>query len=46
MACDYENNADVAGAINVLRLGEAVLSREGQDYAWLACADTSPEVGT
>lgn len=43
--CGYENNADVVGAINVLCLGEAILSSEGQDYARLACADTSPEVG-
>ena len=43
--CGYENNADVVGAINVLRLGEAILSSKGQDYARLACADTSPEVG-
>ena len=43
--CGYENNADVVGAINVLRQGEAILSREGQDYARLACADTSPEIG-
>lgn len=33
--CGYENNADVVGAINVLRAG----------HARLACADTSPEVG-
>ena len=32
--CSYENNADVVGAINVLRAG----------HARLACADTSPEV--
>lgn len=43
--CGYENNADAVGAINVLRLGEAILSSEGQDYARLACADTSPEAG-
>lgn len=33
--CGYEENADVVGAINVLRAG----------HARLACADTSPEVG-
>ena len=33
--CGYENNADLVGAINVLRAG----------HARLACADTSPEVG-
>lgn len=32
--CGYGNNADVVGAINVLRAG----------HARLACADTSPEV--
>lgn len=32
--CGHENNADVVGAINVLRAG----------HARLACADTSPEV--
>lgn len=31
--CGYENNADVVGAINVLRRGEAMLSCEGQDMA-------------
>jgi len=33
--CGFEDNADVVGAINVLRAG----------HARLACADTSPEVG-
>lgn len=33
--CGYENNADVVGAMNVLRAG----------HARLACAETSPEVG-
>ncbi|SCU75404.1 transposase (fragment) [Cupriavidus necator] len=33
--CGFEANADVVGAINVLRAG----------HARLACADTSPEVG-
>lgn len=33
--CGFEENADVVGAINVLRAG----------HARLACADTSPEVG-
>jgi len=32
--CGYENNADIVGAINVLRAG----------HSRLACADTSPEV--
>ena len=35
--CGYENNADVVGAINVLRRGEAMLSSEGQDCVRLAC---------
>ena len=34
MECGFEENADVVGAINVLRAG----------HARLACADTSPEV--
>ena len=34
VACGFEGNADVVGAINVLRAG----------HARLACADTSPEV--
>ncbi|CAG1016093.1 hypothetical protein RHIZO_05271 [Rhizobiaceae bacterium] len=34
-ACDYENHADLVGAINILRAG----------HARLACGDTSPEVG-
>jgi putative transposase len=33
--CGFEENADLVGAINVLRAG----------HAWLACADTSPAVG-
>ena len=33
--CGFEENADLVGAINVLRAG----------HARLACADTSPEVG-
>jgi len=33
--CGFEANADLIGAINVLRAG----------HARLACADTSPEVG-
>jgi putative transposase len=35
--CGYENHADVVGAINVLRRGEAMLSKEGQDDARIAC---------
>lgn len=35
VACGFEENADVVGAINVLRAG----------HARLACADTSPDVG-
>lgn len=35
--CGYANNADVVGAINVLRRGEAHLSNEGPDMARLAC---------
>jgi putative transposase len=35
--CGYENNADVVGAINVLRRGEVMLSSEGRDCARLAC---------
>src|SRR5690606_32059667 len=31
--CGFEENADVVGAINVLRRGEALLSNEGQDDA-------------
>lgn len=49
-ACGYEINADVVGAINVLRRGEALLSSEGQDYARFACqvsdAVGSPATGT
>ncbi|BAX58769.1 RNA-guided endonuclease InsQ/TnpB family protein [Burkholderia stabilis] len=35
VGCTFEENADLVGAINVLRAG----------HARLACADTSPEVG-
>lgn len=35
--CGYANNADVVGAINVLRRGEAHLSNEGLDVARFAC---------
>ncbi|OPD69390.1 transposase, partial [Pseudomonas aeruginosa] len=35
--CGYANNADVVGAINVLRRGEAHLSNEGPDMARFAC---------
>lgn len=37
VACGFEENADVVGAINVLRRGDALLSSEGQGYARLAC---------
>ena len=37
VACGYENNADVVGAINVLRRGEAMIRSEGRDDARLAC---------
>jgi putative transposase len=37
VACGYANNADVVGAINVLRRGEVILSSEGQDCARLVC---------
>jgi transposase len=47
---NFEENADRVGAINVLRRGEALLSREGQDYARLACevsgAVMPPAAGT
>jgi putative transposase len=33
--CGFEENADLVGAINILRAG----------HARLACRDTSPEVG-
>ncbi|WP_396333644.1 RNA-guided endonuclease InsQ/TnpB family protein [Burkholderia anthina] len=50
VACGIEENADVVGAINVLRRGEALLSSEGQDYARLACevsgAVRPPAAGT
>lgn len=35
VVCGYENNADLVGAINILRAG----------HARLACGDTSPAVG-
>ncbi|MCW8972725.1 MAG: transposase, partial [Gammaproteobacteria bacterium] len=48
--CGFEENADVVGAINVLRRGEVLLSSEGQDDARLACevsgAVRSPAAGT
>ncbi|WP_455233308.1 RNA-guided endonuclease InsQ/TnpB family protein [Geopseudomonas aromaticivorans] len=48
--CGFEENADVVGAINVLRRGEAVLSNQGQDDARLACevsgAVRPPAAGT
>jgi putative transposase len=37
--CGYANHADVVGAINVLRRGEAILSSEGQDDARIACGE-------
>jgi putative transposase len=37
VACGFEENADLVGAINVLRRGEALLRNEGQDDARLAC---------
>jgi putative transposase len=33
VACGFRDNADLVGAINVLRRGEVMLSREGQDTA-------------
>ena len=40
VACGYANHADVVGAINVLRRGEALLSSEGQDDARIACGES------
>lgn len=37
LMCAYENNADVVGAINVLRRGEAMFCSEGRDDARFAC---------
>lgn len=37
VTCGYENHADVVGAINVLRRGEAMSRSEGRDDARLAC---------
>lgn len=37
VACGYENQADVVGAINVLRRGEAMIRSEGRDDARFAC---------
>jgi len=42
--CGYESNADLVGAINALRRGEAILSNEGQDNARFAC-EVSGAVG-
>jgi len=41
--CGFEEHADLAGAINVLRRGEAMLASEGQDTgdASLGCASTA-----
>ena len=48
--CGFEENADLVGAINVLRHGEALLSSEGQDDARIACevsgAVMPPAAGT
>lgn len=48
--CGYENHADLVGAINVLRRGEAMLRNEGQDHARIACevsgATRPPAAGT
>ena len=48
--CGFEENADLVGAINVLRRGEALLGSEGQDIARLACkvsgATMPPAAGT
>ncbi len=48
--CGFDENADLVGAINVLRRGEALLSSEGQGYARLACevsgAGMPPAAGT
>jgi putative transposase len=48
--CSFEENADLVGAINVLRHGEALLSSEGQDDARIACevsgAVMPPAAGT
>lgn len=43
VGCGFEENADVVGAINVLRRGEAVLANEGQDTsdASLGCVSTA-----
>ncbi len=37
VTCGYENHADVVGAINVLRRGEAMIRSEGRDDARFAC---------
>lgn len=37
--CGYEANADLVGAINVLRRGEAQLSSEGLELARIACGE-------
>jgi putative transposase len=39
VTCGYENHADVVGAINVLRRGEAFLGSEGPDMARIACGE-------
>lgn len=48
--CGFAENADLVGAINVLRRGEAILSSQGQDYARFACevsgAVRPPAAGT
>lgn len=37
VSCGFEEHADLVGAINVLRRGEALLSKEGPDMARIAC---------
>ncbi|MBF22339.1 MAG: cytosine methyltransferase [Pusillimonas sp.] len=37
VACGFVENADVVGAMNVLRRAEAILSNKGQDNARFAC---------
>ncbi|MEM5386467.1 transposase [Paraburkholderia phymatum] len=38
--CGFEANADLVGAINVLRRGEAQLSSEGLELARIACGES------
>jgi putative transposase len=37
IGCGYENHADVVGAINILRRGEAMMCSEARDGARFAC---------